>query len=36
MQKITLVTGNWAKLLNTKNKLKPYGIDQNGHNRNTS
>ena len=27
MQKITLVTGNWAKLLNTKNKLKPYGID---------
>ena len=27
MQKITLVTGNWAKLVNTQNKLKPYGID---------
>ena len=27
MQKITLVTGNWAKLFNTQNKLKPYGID---------
>ena len=27
MQKITLVTGNWAKLINTRNKLKPYGIE---------
>lgn len=27
MKKITLVTGNWAKLVNTQNKLKPYGID---------
>jgi XTP/dITP diphosphohydrolase len=27
MKKITLVTGNWAKLVNTQNKLKPYGIE---------
>lgn len=27
MQKITLVTGNKAKLINTRNKLKPFGIE---------
>ena len=27
MQKITLVTGNKAKIINTTNKLKPYGIE---------
>ena len=27
MQKITLVTGNKAKLINTKNKLEPFGIE---------